>query len=658
MSFILLLLLALQSVVVAAPRNASPWVSHLDGTFSQRMHCGLPRALDEDSLHFYDVLHFEPHLSLNFANQQLSGFTLVELITPEAQLERVDFRFTHSLTVDSVWATENHAATLQSSGNDSIQVFLSPALTAGDTIIIGIAYHGTPEIIDNWGGFRWANASLWRPAIAFSNGDGLATNPPPINYTWFPCYEDPNDKAAWESWFTVPSGKVVSSSGIRVDTLNHGDGTTTWHYRLDQPVSTYLFFVSASDYVIQTQRASDPVIENFVYPSRVTQAETHFSNVPVVLDSFVARFGPYPFDRMGYNMARIGDMEHATCVTHLDQLVSANHIYDPLLFHEMSHMWWGNWVTLGDWRDLWINEGFATYCEALGLEALGGRPAYDDYVVNSLYPDGRSATDSYSIYDPDYYWGQTVYQKGACVMHMLRELLGDTAFFQAWREFGLEHAFANAITADWQAKLEQHYGGSLDWFFQPWVYGTRYPRYQAHYIQTDPTFVLNQVQTTATLFRMPMDIGCIVASNDTFEFTVWTEAVQQQTITIPDTILNHAVLNLVLDPHNKILKSAQVFISDAADDAPAVAYDFKIESVYPNPFNPATTLTFALPVPSPVTLSVYNLLGREVDRTLLGSFVAGKHAVSYDGSTLSSGVYVFRLASNFGVQSAKAVLLK
>lgn len=654
MTLIILLLLVLQSTVLAAPRSASPWNLYLDDTSSQRLHCGLPRALDEDSLHVYDVVRFEPCLSLNFANQQLSGYTLVVLTTSEVQLERVDFRFTHSLTIDSVWATENYAATLQISGDDSIQVFLSPALAAGDTIAIGIAYHGTPEIIDNWGGFRWANAFLWRPAIAFSTGDGLSTNPPPINYTWFPCHSDPNDKAAWESWFTVPSGTVVSSNGVRVDTLNHGDGTATWHYRLDQPVSTYLFFVSASDYVIQTQRASNPVIENFVYPSRVTQAETHFSNVPAVLDSFVARFGPYPFDRMGFNMARIGDMEHATCVTHLDQLVNANHTYDPLLFHEMSHMWWGNWVTLGDWRDLWINEGFGTYCEALGLEALGGRAAYDDYVVNSLYPDGRNATDSYSIYDPDYYWGQTVYQKGACVMHMLRELLGDTVFFQAWREFGQEHAFANAVTADWQAKLEQHYGSSLDWFFQPWIYGTRYPQYSVMTYEDTHTFSIDQVQSWATRFRMPVEVLWHLSDRDTL-LTYWVDTTSFGEVPMPAG----AGLTGILDPDHKILCTQQWHIWVSADShAAPVPESFRIAAIYPNPFNPATTLTFALPAPSPVTLSVYNLIGREVDCTLLGSFVAGKHAVSYDGSTLSSGVYVFRLASNSGVQSAKAVLLK
>ena len=157
---------------------------------------------------------------------------------------------------------------------------------------------------------------------------------------------------------------------------------------------------------------------------------------------------------------------------------------------------------------------------------------------------------------------------------------------------------------------------------------------------------------------MPMDIGCIVASNDTLEFTAWTEAVQLQTITIPDTILSHAVLNLVLDPRNKILKTAQVFISDAADEAPAIAYDFAIESVYPNPFNSTTTLRFTLPQPSPVRLSVFDLMGRSVDHLALSSLAAGAHTLNYDGSRLSSGVYVFRLETNRDVRSAKAVLLK
>jgi aminopeptidase N len=307
---------------------------------------------------------------------------------------------------------------------------------------------------------------------------------------------------------------------------------------------------------------------------------------------------------------------------------------------------------------LWLNEGFGTFCEALGMEALGGRTAYQHYIETDIFPDALGTTDSYSIYDPDYYWGATVYEKGAAVMHMLRCLLGDSSFFAALREYGQEHAFGTAVTTQWQAKLEQHYGGSLDWFFQPWVYGTRYPQYVASYIQTDPTFTLAQVQTTPTRFRMPMDVGCIVASGDTVEFTVWTEAAAQQTVTIPDSILSDAVLNLMLDPHNKILKTAEIYISDGTGSRSELPLSFEILAVHPNPFNSLATVNYSLPQPSRVLLRVFDLLGRDVCNTDYGILSTGVHSLAFDGSRLPSGIYLLTLRSAFGTRCVKAVLLK
>ena len=662
MIYIIMFLFVFQSSVYAsAPRHPSLWESVVPTYEPPRLRCSLPSRLDEDSLHFYDAVHFEPHLALNFVDHTLSGYVLVTVTSHDVSLSELDFRFTTSLSIDSVWTGDNQSASVQTVGNDSIRITLTPPLGVGDTTTIGVAFQGTPEIVDWWGGFHWADQSGWQPAIAYSMGDGISIDPPPANYTWFPNYADPNDKATWEAWFTVPTGKTVSSNGVRVDTLNNGDNTT-WHYRLDQPVSTYLFFVSASDYVIQTQREANPLIENFVYTSRVTQAETHFSNVPTVLDSFVAWFGPYPFDRMGYNMTRQGDMEHATCVSHIDQYVLANHVNDWLLFHEMSHMWWGDWVTCGDWRDLWLNEGFATYCEALGMEALGGYDAYIEYIVNDLFQDARMTNENFPIYDPDYYWGATVYDKGGCVMHMLRYVLGDSAFFQAWREFGEEHAFATAVTDEWQTKLEEHYGASLDWFFDEWIYGYRYPRYRVTLLNSDIVQLhIEQIQTSETLFQMPLDLQFVNTEEETLEVTVWNNAEESQTwMVIPplDSIDVGFPVSVELDPHDKILKTVVYEYINSIGHETQEPQEFTLSNAYPNPFNPTTNLNFTLPNPSFVTLSVFDLLGRQVERSSVGSFPAGTHLYSYDGSNLSSGVYLFRLESNAGVRTTKAVLLK
>jgi aminopeptidase N len=385
----------------SAPRPDSPW----DAALSQnppRSRYHLPRyTLDDDSLHRFDVLKYEPRLEFDLDGQVLWGQIEITLRADQIPLNSVDLRLIASLTVDSVWADGNHAATFTRNGPDSLQILLTPLLALGDTVRVGVAYHGSPAIVDAWGGFRWGTSTSWQPQIAFSLGDGLDLYPPPANYTWFPCHSALADKVLWECWFRVMANRVVSSAGVRVDTVHHGDGSVTWHYRLDQPVSTYLLFVAVSDYVVMVQRESGPRIENFVYPNRQAQAQSHFSNVPAVLDGFAALFGPYPFDRFGYIMTRIGDMEHATCVAHGDVYVQYGNSLDWLLFHEMSHQWWGNWVTCGEWKDIWLNEGFATYCEALGKEIIYGFETYMGYVTLNIFPSARSANDSYSIYDPD-----------------------------------------------------------------------------------------------------------------------------------------------------------------------------------------------------------------------------------------------------------------
>jgi aminopeptidase N len=359
---------------------------------------------------------------------------------------------------------------------DSVQIYFSPPLLWGDTLEFTLYYHGIPSRIDDWGGMQFGQESSWHPHICFTLGDGLNLEPPPANYNWLPIYADPNDKTQWEIWLHVPPQRVGVSGGTRLETVYNPDSSSTWHYRLDQPVSTYLLFVSVSDYLIMTQRASGPVIENFVYPSRWTEAQTHFLPVPACLDSFSANFGPYMYDRFGYNMTRQGDMEHTTCVSHIDFGVVSNRSWDWILFHEMSHMWWGDWVTCADWRDLWLNEGFATYCEALGMEWTRGEAEFRSYVATDLQAAARNAGNTSTIYDPDYYWGSIVYEKGACVMHMLRWVLGDSTFFATLRDYGQQYAFGNATTAEFQEVCEAHYDSTLQWFFDEWVFeGVSYP---------------------------------------------------------------------------------------------------------------------------------------------------------------------------------------
>ncbi len=603
----------------------------------------------DDSLHQYDVQKIWCNLDVSLAMSQIHGDVRMLVAFNEIDLPRIDLRFTDNLIIDSVISPTHTVDSVTQRGDDSLQIYLSPALQFGDTADFTIYYGGTPVQIDTWGGMRFAPAQSWRSAICFTLGDGLDLETPPANYNWLPSFADPNDKVLWECRLTVPANNVGVSAGIRLPHVVNPDSTVTWHYRLDQPVSTYLLFVSVSDYVIMTQRESNPVIENFVYPQRVTQAEFHFEPVPACLDSFAANFGPFVFDRFGYNMTRIGDMEHATSVSHYDGAVVSNRGWDWILFHEMSHHWWGDWVTCGDWRDLWLNEGFATYCEALGMEWIRGEQAFRDYVRTDIQLVARAAGNQSTIYDPDYFWGGIVYEKGASVMHMLRWVMGDSLFFTALRDYGQQYAFSTATTVEFQAVCEVHYGSSLQWFFDQWVFeGTGYPQYD---VVMEPTqsFSVTQRQS-GTQFTMPVEVEFWSGNSRTGIDTLWIDP--ELLSYAPDVPFD----SVSFDPRGWLLKTL-IYTPNVSVQDVAVAHAFAVSAAYPNPFNPTLTIEFTAPRAQAVTMRAYNINGQLVHEQ--GVLAApGANSIAWNAAAQASGIYMITLGTAHETRTVKAVLLK
>lgn len=612
--------------------------------------CRQPRVEQlDDSLHKFNVIKIWSDLTYNLDSPGISGSARLQMTFDETSLPHVDLRLVNSLSIDSVISTTHVVDSVTRRGLDSLQIFLTPALQVGDSADIEIFYHGTPSIVDSWGGMRFGQVSSWRPQICYSMGDGLDLEPPPANYAWLPCFADPNDKVLWEARLHVPANRVGVSAGVRLDSVSNPDGSSTWHYRLDQPVSTYLLFVSVSDYEIMTQSESNPVIENFVYPSRVAQAQVHFEPVPQCLDAFSENFGPFVFDRFGYNMTRLGDMEHATSVSHYDAAVVNGRSYDWLLFHELSHHWWGNWVTVADWRDLWLNEGFATYCEALGMEWVRGEQEFRNYMRTDLQPAARNAGNSSTIYDPDYYWGAIVYEKGACVLHMLRWVMGDPLFFESLRDYGQQFAFANATTADFQTVCESHFDSTLQWFFDEWVFeGTGYPQYD---VTSDSYhFRTLTISEESGNFTMPVEVG----------FWGNGELIDQDTLWVGpsgiDTLIDFEVDSIAFDPNGWLLKTTTYLFTDAEDPL-EISTQFRVQSAYPNPFNPTLTIAYDSPRPQSVTLRAFNVRGQlAFEKKDFAS--AGSNTVHWNADNQPSGVYLIQLATKSETQTLKAILLK
>ncbi|HVP36791.1 MAG TPA: M1 family aminopeptidase, partial [Terriglobales bacterium] len=347
--------------------------------------------------------------------------------------------------------------------------------------------------------------------------------------TWWPCKDHPSDKAdSADINVTCPSNLIDASNGMLRAVIDNGDGTKTYKWHESYPIATYLISVAMTNYTIFSDyyhySPTDSMeVRYFVYPEYYDQAVEGYTVTVPAIEIYSQLFGQYPFIREKYGMAHFpwgGGMEHQTCTSML------YYWYDAYaIVHELSHQWWGDYITCGSWHDIWLNEGFATYCEALYFEHMYGTSYYHSY-MNSLeqYARGSGTIWVQDTTDVNAIFSDLQYDKAGWVLHMLRHVVGDSAFFRSLRAYYSDPRFAygTALTADFEGVCETVSGMDLSWFFQEWIYGTYRPNYQVSWMYenlggTYRVYLhLDQVQTTPPLvFTMPVDVTISTASGDT-----------------------------------------------------------------------------------------------------------------------------------------------
>lgn len=587
-----------------------------------------------DSLHTFDAIHYEVRIdTIDFTAQSISGEVTVHGASEDDNLGGITLHLAQ-LEIDSV--LRGSTLLSYSRAGDSVNITLGKTFHKGEEFDIRIKYHGQPgnEGPGGFGGFWFVRG------VAFSMGVGLFTNPPSMARYWFPCYDEPTDKAMFDLYITTDPDMSAVANGelVGIDVVH---GFPVYHWRVSQPVSTYLISVSVAAYL----KITDPDyswICYYVYPEDSAKAKTSFQNVNTMMDCFTEKYSPYHFDRFSYVSAPKGDMEHVTCVTHYDALVNGSNTYDWVLAHELAHQWWGDWVTIGDWRDVWLSEGFATYSEALYQEYGWGEAAYHSYVATSFMNYYLNSKELFPIYDPENLWGATTYEKGACVLYMLRHLVGDSLFFQILWTYGEEYGFANAVTADFQRICNEVSGQDLDWFFEEWVYDWGYPVYEYGWEGKGDTakVLVRQIQTTGPVFTMPVGVKFKTASSDTM-LEVWIDKPVQYF----QCVLTGPPTDVEFDPENWVLKKTKEVpyaILEGKPDARVAGLH-----IYPNPFRRVVKISSEnREVNSEgMTLQIYDLTGRVVKSFPLiphsallatGIFWDGRDA---SGILLPAGVY-------------------
>ncbi|HEY5949793.1 MAG TPA: M1 family aminopeptidase [Kofleriaceae bacterium] len=354
---------------------------------------------------------------------------------------------------------------------------------------------------------------------------------------WFPCFDAPSEKATSEVKVSVPASMFALSNGTLVSDKTSG-GKRTLHWRLDVPHSCYLVTLAVGDFgTVETKWRDTPVIY-YVQRGLEEAAERTLARTPQMLELFSQRFGvPYPYPRYAQVFVAdfiFGGMENTSATTLtdtvlIDERASIDYDIDSLVAHELAHQWFGDLVTCRDWGEGWLNEGFATYAEYIWREHHEGRDAADlelEEWADSYFGEDASRyrrTIATKLYDePIDIFDHHLYEKGGRVLHMLRGVLGDDAFYKTLAHYLGKHRHGLVESRDLARAVEDATGKVVDWFFSQWVIdGAGHPELDIH-LRWDPDTQLATVSVEQTqrsdnrtpVFRLPTTMRFRVGDKD------------------------------------------------------------------------------------------------------------------------------------------------
>ena len=575
----------------------------------------------------FDAVHYGINLGINESTQQINGYVSMTARARTNGFDAPTLNFLADMVVDSVKSAG--LAVLSSHAGNFLYITLAQTYNLGDRFEVTVYYHGHPTE----GGFQ---------GFAFDTHAGTpiisTLSEPYMAQSWWPCKDTPSDKAdSVDMIVTVNAAYYAVSNGLLRDSIDNGDGTTTYHWHSSYPITTYLVSLAITDYerfTLWYHHGIDsmPVVF-YSYPESLTTALARWPITVSQIGALAAYYGEYPFLNEKYGIAHFpwgGAMEHQTVSSHTNSSFGFDQY---LIVHELSHQWWGDMVTCRDWHHIWLNEGFASYSEALWAEHLGGTTSYRNYMAGMQYFSGGRIyiDDTTSVGN---IFSLRVYDKGAWVLHMLRGILGDSTFFDVMRTYYADPQFQyeDAVTEDFRDLAEAVSGQELDWFFDEWIYGYNHPQYyysslsRARGDGSYDLFVhLRQAQATVPqAFLMPVDmVRTIGPITDTVQ--VWNDRRDQDF----HFVVPAAGTVTAIDPENWVLDRTFTetyelqLVSDSLIDAYQYApYSDSLIAACTSPATPITLSVVSGTLPPGLSLNattgrVTGLTGDTTDVTLL-----------------------------------------
>jgi len=557
----LLLVLAVLFLIYDSPGQEEKGASMCSQKKSSASH--LPILGDPGSpgspRHSFDVLNYRLYLDIYncFLSPYPKSFIAHEVVT---------FRVDSMLNVIRLNAV-NSSLVIDSVGMAGVSFAHASNIL---TITLDRVYN-PGEVVDAKVSFKHNNVT--DNAFYVSNGMVFTDCEPEGARKWFPCWDRPSDKATLDLTAKVPATVKLGSNGRLADSTQVAD-TIYYNWISRDPIATYLVVMSAKvNYnldIVHWRTLSNP---NDSIPIRFywNSGESGLANIKAKISpmttQFSLLFGEHPFEKNGFatlnSQFAWGGMENQTLTS-----LCPNCWGENLVSHEYAHQWFGDMITCATWADIWLNEGFATYLEALWYEYTSGYNAYKSD-INSDASSYLGGNPGWPIYNPS--WAVTTppnstlfnyaitYAKGACVLHMLRYTLGDSLFFAAIKTYATDTTnfkHKTAVTADFLSALNQSAGQDMTWFIDQWVYQPNHPVYANTYNITSigagtwmVGFRARQTQTNTVFFTMPMELRITFVSGPDTLIRV-TNTTNDQTFGFT---FNRQPVGLQFDPNNNIV---------------------------------------------------------------------------------------------------------
>ena len=408
----------------------------------------------------YDVQHYDIALSVDMEVDDIAGKTTITA-TATQTLTSLNLDFSGLLITEVT--VNGDDALFQRQGGELI-IYPPEAIQTGDEFQIDVNYQGTP-------GADTSGAQYSEGWIYYGDGVVVAGEPTGAS-TWYPVNEHPSDKATYSFAITVDKPFEVAAVGV-FERVDETGSQTTYYWSMDDPIAPYLVTVAIGDFDLEEYTTPSGVpVRNYFAAGVSDEVRANFARIGEMIDYFEEVFGPYPFDNFGVVVHDLDlgfALETATLV-----VFGRSFTYEQVVAHELSHMWFGDSVGLSVWKDIWLNEGFATYASMLWNEHAYGRETLDGEILTNYE---RLARGSQSIGDPgaSNLFAYDIYYRGALTLHALRLKVGDGIFFDILKTYADRFVHSNATTADFIAVAEELSGQQLDAFFDAWLNQTDLP---------------------------------------------------------------------------------------------------------------------------------------------------------------------------------------